>query len=62
MAKELSHSNCNTPQYNKELVLQANEKTEVVFDLWHRLVPGDGQRALNDGEEGRKWLLYVSLY
>lgn len=63
MAKqELLLSNCNIAQYTKNLALQANEKTEVVSDLWHHLVSGDGQRASNDGEEGRKWLLCVSPY
>lgn len=60
--QELWCSNCTVSHYNKDLALQANEKTEVVSGLWHRLVLGDGQRSSNDGAGGRKWLLSASPY
>lgn len=59
--QELLHSNCNMSQC-KDLLPQANEKSEVVCDLWHRLMPGHGQRASNSGAVGIKWSLCVSPY
>lgn len=60
--RELVHPDCNVPWYRKGLASQVNEKPEAAFDLWHRLAPGDGQRGLNDGAAGRKWLLCAAPY